>query len=97
MINDKKLRQKVDELYYDLVDTYVETSERVARHKLTKGEAITTLTAVLGRGRKQYSDIKKQNPSAEAIFIESDKKMNKLFGDMQSLVEKYSADLTMQN
>lgn len=95
MINDKKVRRDINGLYFDVVDAFVDTSEKVDRHQFTKGEAITTLTSVLARGRNQYQNIKNQNKQYEDLFIESDKKMNKLFRDMEALIEKYNADLSM--
>lgn len=96
MINDKKIRKDINELYFDLVDAFIDTSENVDRHQLTMNEAITTLTTVLARGRAQYQSIKNQNQGHEDLFIESDKKMNKLFRDMEALIEKYNADLSMR-
>lgn len=95
MINDKKIRKDINGLYFDVVDVFIDTSEKVDRHQFTKSEAITILTTVLTRGRNQYQSIKNQNQGHEDLFIESDKKMNKLFRDMEALIEKYNVALTM--
>ena len=89
----KKLQSKLDNLYLDVQDSFVEVTERVERNKLTKPAGVGILEATYDSGTERYSQLKEANLNSTDIFIENDKRFNSLFKNIKNCIENYNNDL----
>jgi len=92
-MENKTLKTKLNNLYHTISDSFVEIKEDVSENTLSKGTAVGMLEEVYNNGKSDYADIKSKNSDADKLFIESDKKFNPLFGNIQNYIDQYNADL----
>ena len=95
IIANKKLKGKLDDLYLDVQDSFVDVTDRVNRNKLTKDAGAGILEATYDSGTERYGKLKESNPNSTDIFVENDKRFNVLFKSIQLHIENYNNDLTV--
>ena len=93
MESSKNIRAKLNDLYHDISDSFTDIKGSVSENTLSKSTAVGMLEEIYNNGKSDYIDIKSSNSNAEKLFIESDKKFNPLFGNIQNHIDQYNADL----
>ncbi len=98
VIASKKMKIQLNNLYCGITDSYIDLTSRVNANKLTKSAAKEMLKVVYESGREDYNNLKATNTNLQDLFIESDKKFNSLFYNIERTMENYDehSEFTME-